>query len=242
MDVIVCLTKLSTNCTVSKNSKSFVLSIKWERPIITNWTASISHASYKETHKPGVGRERKTKASDGPWGAVIEGTQQVNPTIASPDSGFPQSSGEASPHPMELPVTLPTSSPQIPTTPTRQDELPAVPKTRWGSSGLRACGSPPSPVCPHLAAWCSPFWLGRELHPGKPTLSPKADGVRRQRSQRRQAPLGLALRLLQATQRPLPRCSEEPRMQGLGLPAVSSVTSVPAGHSKSSIGDDRQNN
>ena len=29
-------------------------------------TANISHASYKETHKPGVGRERKTKASDGP--------------------------------------------------------------------------------------------------------------------------------------------------------------------------------
>ena len=129
--------------------------------------------------------------------------------------------------------------PPVPTTPTRRDELPAGPKTRWGSSGLRACGSPPSLVCPHLAARCSPFWLGRELHPGKPALSQKSDGVRRRRSQRRQAPLGLALRLLQATQRPLPRYSEEPRMQGLGLPAVSSVTSVPAGHSKNSIGDDR---
>ena len=106
---------------------------------MTNWTASISHASYKETHKPGVGRERKTKASDGPWGAVTGGTQQVNPTIASPDSGFPQSSGEASPHPMELPVTLPTSSPQFPPPPPARMNSQQFPRPAGvlGARGLR---------------------------------------------------------------------------------------------------------
>ena len=135
---------------------------------------------------------------------------------------------------MELPVTLPTSSPQFPPPPPAGMNSQQVPRPAGGPGG-----SGLAVLRPHWSAQCSPFWLGRELHPGKPALSQKSDGVRRHRCQRRQAPLGLALRLLQATQRPLPRYSEEPRMQGLGLPAVSSVTSVPAGHSKNSIGDDR---
>ena len=119
--------------------------------------------------------------------------------------------------------------------PNQPGERPAVPRTRWVSSGLRACGSLPFLVffCPYLVTWCSPLWLNRELHSGKSILSQKSDmGVPALCSQSHQAPLGIALCLFQVTQCPLPDYSKEPRMQGLGLPAVSLVTSVHVGHSK----------
>lgn len=71
-------------------------------------------------------------------------------------------------------------------------------------------------------------------------LSQKSDmGAPALCSQSHQAPLGVALCLIQVTQCPLPYYSKEPQMQGLGLPAVSSVTSIHMGHSKNSIGDDQ---
>lgn len=59
-------------------------------------------------------------------------------------------------------------------------------------------------------------------------------------SQSHQAPLGIALCLLQVTQCPLPNYSKEPRMQGLGLLAVSSVMSVHVGAQQELVMIDKQ--
>ena len=131
MDLIVCLTNVSTNCAVSENSKSFVLWIKWERPTFTKqnckyWSCFLQ----RETHKPGVGRDHKTKPSDGPQVTGEWGDPAGKPhSCFSPQwfrTSFRRSSSTAHDAPRSSPCPpLPPHSHLLPPT---QDERPAVPR------------------------------------------------------------------------------------------------------------------